>query len=94
MTEAKTQVAQSEDQTEYNPAQEKRQAQAAAIIQKHFGSHPEGVMIVSMTGGRIQCDVSPFPDMGSMCFAKEILIRQFANAFDGSLAQNRNNAEN
>lgn len=85
-----------EQNLEMTPQQEmeaQRRQMAAIAIQKHFNSHPDAVMIVSMREGRVQCDVTPFPDLGSLCFAREILKKQFDNSFEGSLAQNRKQAE-
>lgn len=64
---------------------EKRRLAAGRALQAHFGSQPDGVIVVSVSQGMIKADVTEFGSIGEMLFASELVRKYVTESFENSL---------
>jgi len=87
MKKEQPETEQAETQKEDGDARRKRQAGQA--LQKHFMAHPHGVIIASISGNKIECDVTEFKDMGALLFAQKLMNEYVDEAFRGVLLRQK-----
>lgn len=67
----------------------RRRLSAGQAIQRHFSSHPEAVIIASVSDGKVNADVTEFSQIGEMIFAKRLLDKFVDEAFENALVAQR-----
>lgn len=70
-----------------------RQMAVASIIQKHFASQPDAVLIVSARGTTVMHNATGFIDPGVLCLAGKISEKTINEMFDSFLIDARKKAQ-
>ena len=76
------------NQTQSDKAQNMK-LQAAKALQNHFSLNPDSVMVVSVSGGKAQVDVTEFTSTSEMLFAAKLLNKYVDQTFENVLLQTR-----
>lgn len=63
----------------------RRRADAGRAIQRHFSSHPDGVIIASIAQGKIHVDVTPFENTGELLFAQKLIDKFIDESFQRTI---------
>jgi hypothetical protein len=63
--------------------------QAGLTIQRHFSYHPESVIIASLKDGKVTIDITPFREVGVLCFSKQLLDKHFTETFESILMNSK-----
>lgn len=66
-------------------ARQQRKMFAARAIQNHFKRHPDSVIIASIAGGSVICDVTEFESGGDMLFCAKMIEKYVTEGFENAL---------
>ena len=71
----------------------KRRLAAARVLQQHFSNQPDGVIVVSISQGKIACDVTEFGSVGDLLFAARLVKKYVDQSFEDSIVAAQKSVE-